>query len=118
MFIIDIIAGIAVGVLVGFGVGGGGLIIIYLTIIKSVEQLNAQSVNLSFFIVTSVVALIFHLKKYKINYKTAAVISAAGAVGSIAGSVAVNFLDPAFLGKSFGVFLIVSGMIELFRKNK
>lgn len=117
MYIFDIIAGIAVGILVGFGVGGGGLIIIYLTMIKSAEQLNAQSVNLSFFIITSIVALFFHLKKHRINYKTVCVISAAGAVGSVAGSIIVNYIDSSLLGKFFGVFLIISGIIELLHKK-
>lgn len=117
MYIVDILAGIAVGILVGFGVGGGGLIIIYLTLIKSSEQLSAQSVNLSFFIITSIVALFFHLKKHRINYKTVCVISAAGAVGAGLGSIIIKYTDPILLGKFFGVFLIISGLIELLHKK-
>ena len=40
MIIIDIIASAAVAVLAGMGVGGGGLLVIYLTLLKGMDQLN------------------------------------------------------------------------------
>ena len=48
--VIDILAGILIGTLTGMGIGGGGLLVIYLTAVRGMPQLSAQGCNLLFFI--------------------------------------------------------------------
>ena len=48
--ILDIIAGIISGILGAMGFGGGGILILYLTLYKDMPQVVSQGINLLFFI--------------------------------------------------------------------
>ena len=50
MWMIDIFAGFFAAMLSAMGVGGGGLLVIYLTEILGMEQRCAQGINLLFFL--------------------------------------------------------------------
>ena len=65
---IDFIFGIGAAVLSGLGVGSGGLLVIYLTLIEGYEQIGAQGVNLLFFLFSSGSAMLYHLVHRKIYY--------------------------------------------------
>ena len=60
------IAGILSGIIGAMGIGGGGILIIYLTLFADMEQMAAQGINLLFFIPCAVVALIIHIRKGRI----------------------------------------------------
>lgn len=55
-------AGLITGVLSGFGVGGGTLLLIYMTTFAGVPQTLAQGINLLYFLPTAVMALPAHVK--------------------------------------------------------
>ena len=44
-----LLAGLFSGIIGGMGLGGGAVLIIYLTVFKNTEQLRAQGINLLFF---------------------------------------------------------------------
>jgi len=114
---IDFTAGIFVAALAGLGVGGGGLLVIYLTMIKNVEQVEAQGLNLLFFVAAGISSIFIHAKKRKLDYKKIILIIICGAVGAVAGSLLANIIDGAVIKKIFGGFLIASGIIEFFWKK-
>jgi len=116
MFLIDLIAGVCIAVLAGLGVGGGGLLVIYLTMVKDIAQIEAQGLNLLFFVAAGTASLIVHVRKRKLNVKNITVMIICGSLGAVAGSFIANFTDAAVVKKIFGGFLLVSGMIELFSK--
>ena len=118
MFIIDFIVGICVSALAGLGVGGGGLLVIYLTMIKNIPQIESQGINLLFFVTAGTASLIIHIKKRKLDIKNLIIIIISGSVGAIAGSIIANFTDGVIAKKVFGGFLIISGIIELFSNFK
>ena len=60
--ILDIIAGIISGALGAMGFGGGGILILYLTLYRNLPQTASQGINLLFFIPSAVLAIIFHIK--------------------------------------------------------
>ncbi len=115
--IIDLAAAFAVSVLCGMGVGGGGLFVIYLTLCRSVPQLEAQGINLAFFIASAAAALILHAKKRGIPFKKAAPIGLFGALGSIGGSALAHALDTSAVRTAFGIMLIGSGLLVLLGKK-
>ena len=47
------IASFIIALLSGMGIGSGGLLVIYLTLLEKVPQLTAQGINLLFFIFAS-----------------------------------------------------------------
>ena len=54
--------GAATGVLSGFGVGGGTLLLVYMTAFAGVEQHLAQGINLLYFLPAGLMALPAHVK--------------------------------------------------------
>lgn len=61
-WLIPFLAGAATGVLSGFGVGGGTLLLVYMTAFAGVEQSLAQGINLLYFLPAGLLALPAHLK--------------------------------------------------------
>jgi len=117
MIWLDFGAGFLVAALAGIGVGGGGLLVIYLTLFKNVGQVEAQGLNLLFFIVAGASSFFIHAKKRKLDYKKIIFIIICGAVGAVAGSLLANIIDCAIIKKIFGGFLIISGITEFFWKK-
>ena len=117
MFLLDFTAGILVAALAGLGVGGGGLLVIYLTLIKDIGQVEAQGLNLLFFVAAGGASLFVHVKKRKLDYKKIILIIICGSAGAVAGSLLTNCIDGAVIKKIFGGFLIASGIIEFFWKK-
>ncbi len=116
--ILDIVAGMLISILSGMGIGGGGLLVIYLIFVRNMPQAEAQGLNLIFFIVASFSALIYHFKKRKINFKLSVLLIVPGIVGAIMGSRTANIINPMIIRKIFGWLLILSGVSVVFEKNK
>lgn len=112
------IVGLACGVLSGFGIGGGSLLMVWLTAAAQMEQTMAQGINLLYFLPTSLGALIFHIRNHKIRWQAVIPAAIGGAVAAaLSASLAVG-LDVGLLRKLFGGFLLVVGALEIFRKGK
>ena len=117
--ILDIIAGIVSGILGAMGFGGGGILILYLTLYKDLPQATSQGINLLFFIPSAVLAIIFHIKNKLIDKKAALTYIAYGLIGVALGYLLLNRLDDKALRTIFAVMLISVGAKELlFTKNK
>lgn len=116
--IANIIAGLLSGVLGAMGFGGGGILILYLTLYRNLPQLNAQGINLIFFIPSALLALIFHTKNKLINWKTAVKYILYGLIGVAIGFTVMKFLNENIIRKIFSILLIFMGIRELFSKNK
>lgn len=56
-FFIPLLAGLVTGVLSGFGVGGGTLLLIYMTAFAGLPQDLAQGINLLYFLPAALTAL-------------------------------------------------------------
>jgi len=110
------LAGCAAGVLSGLGVGGGTLLMLYLTALGGVPQLEAQGTNLLFFLPCSAAALYSHVKNGLADWRTALPAAVAGLVTTLLASFCATALDAELLRRVFGGFLIVVGAAELGRK--
>ncbi len=111
-----LLAGAATGVLSGFGIGGGTLLLIYMTAFAGVDQHLAQGVNLLYFLPTAGASLPAHLKNGFVDKKTARPAILAGLAGTAAGAWAATALDVELLHRFFGGYLLYIGVRELFRK--
>lgn len=112
-----IIAAFIIALLSGMGVGSGGLLVIYLTLIENTPQLTAQGLNLLFFLFASASSLIIHIAKRKILGGAVLIMGACGIVGSLLGSAAAAHLPSHFLSKIFGAMLVISGVLSLRRRK-
>jgi uncharacterized membrane protein YfcA len=107
------IISLLIAILSGMGVGGGGLLVIYLTLFEGIEQIVAQGSNLCFFIMVAVASSIYNIKKKKIVWKTTLVLSVSGTIFSLLGGYLAGLIDPSVLRKIFGAMLIFGGISSL-----
>jgi uncharacterized membrane protein YfcA len=112
----DMLVGYAVAVLSGLGIGGGGLLVIFLVFFKELSQIGAQGINLLYFVVSSTAALCVHAIKRRIPWKFVLMMASVGVVGAYLGSLLALDTDPLIIRKLFGAMLTVSGIIALFKK--
>jgi len=112
-FLLDALIGAATGVISGFGVGGGTLLVLYLTLFGGVSQLAAQGINLVYFIPCAAAALVSHVKRKSVDY-TAWIFS--GGFGTLSAAVSAYFasrVELAALTRVFGIFLTLVGAWEI-----
>lgn len=117
-WLIALAAGTATGVLSAFGIGGGSLLLIYLTALAGVSQHQAQGINLLYFLPAAAAALPAHHKNGLLEKKTILPAILAGLVTSALAAWFSNGLDTGLLRKLFGGFLLYVGLRELFHKEK
>lgn len=109
-----IIAGFLSGLIGAMGMGGGGVLLIYLTVFAGVSQLEAQGINLLFFLPTGLLAVIMYVAAKRIKWRIVLKMWAGGAVGAVLGYMAANFVGTDSLRKLFACFLIVFGICQMF----
>ena len=112
-----LIVGTALGFLTGLGVGGGSLLILWLTFVVGTEPGAARAMNLLFFLPSAVIACLFRWRQGLIPWKKILPGILAGAVSAALFSFFSSSLDMQILKKLFGVLLIVLGLRELFYKE-
>ena len=117
MIIINMIAATLIATLAGLGIGGGGLLVIYLTLVLNTDQLTAQGINLIFFIFSATASLFIHFQKRKINIEAVTIIAVTGITASVLGSYISHNIDTDILRKIFGGLLVASGALALFKKG-
>lgn len=116
--VISIIAGFLSGLIGAMGFGGGGVLIIYLAVFMNVEQLNAQGINLIFFIPCAVLATIIYSVKKQIDYRAILPVILGGICGSVPASFILKGIETDYLSKIFAVFLIIMGICTIFTLKK
>ena len=104
--------------LAGMGVGSAGFLVVYLTVATAMPQLEAQLMNLIFFIAASSAAIVVNIFKKRLDYKMIAAVSIPGCFGAFCGSAFAHSVSSGFLGRAFAVLLIVMGAISLLKSKK
>ena len=113
-----LLAGLFSGILGSMGLGGGAVLIIYLSLFTKTEQLTAQGINLLFFIPIAILTTIIYAVKKKIKWKTDFKIILWGLLGATTGLTLTSFLGGELTGKIFGGMLVFLGAKEIFTKNR
>lgn len=111
-------AGLLTGVLSGFGVGGGTLLLVYMTLLAGLDQQLAQGINLLYFLPAGLMALPAHVKNGYIQKEALLPAIGAGLACAALAAWAATGLDTGLLRKCFGAFLILIGLWELMGKRK
>ena len=113
----SLIAGLLSGLTASMGLGGGAVLIIYLTLFADVDRITAGGINLLFFIPISLLAVIIYAVRKEIKWKTVIPISLLGLLGAVAGMWLIDFLGNEWIGKIFGGILVIMGLKETFFKG-
>lgn len=112
-WLVPLLAGAATGVLSGYGVGGGSLLLVWMTTFAGLDQRLAQGINLLYFLPTAAAALPAHFKNGQVEKSALAPAILAGLAAAALGAWAATALDLSLLKKCFGVFLLVVGVKQL-----
>lgn len=113
-----ILAGCVLGFLSGLGVGGGSLLMLWLTLVAGSDQAHARVMNLMFFVPCALIASVFRLKQAKPDFSLLLFAVAGGLTGALAGNFLHSRLDLDLLRKALGVLFLVCGFRELFYRER
>lgn len=108
----------ALGFLAGIGVGGGSLLVLWLTLVLNTSQDYARLLNLMFFLPSAIVATICHRNQNRIDLKKLLPAMIGGCIASAVVTVSSKQINTELLEKCFGVLLILTGIREVFYKKK
>lgn len=101
------------GFLSGIGVGGGSLLILWLTLALHMDYSEARIINLLFFLPSALIATLFRWRQGKLKITK---ILPAIALGCAAAGICAMFsnkIDIFILKKLFGILLLLTGVREL-----
>ena len=112
----NLLIGTLLGFLSGLGIGGGSLLMLWLTLVLDMEQAPARSVNLLFFLPAAAVACYYRKKQGTLDVKKMIPAIGAGCIGALLGTRLGTVLDTAVLKKGFGILLLATGVRELMWK--
>lgn len=113
-----IAVGCVLGFLSGLGVGGGSLLMLWLTLAAGMDQAQARVINLMFFIPCAFVASLFRWKQSKPDWPLTLTAVAGGLVGALAGNWLNSRLDLELMQKLLGGLFLVCGLRELFYRER
>ena len=117
MTAIDFIVCFFVATLSGLGVGSGGLLIIYLTLVRGEEQIFSQGVNLAFFVLASLASFVINVKQGRINFRLLSFMSVFGLIGVAVGSLLLPCVPRSALRHALGYMLIFLSLTVVFEKR-
>ena len=113
-----LLAGLLSGILSAWGIGGGTLLLMIMTLFLDVEPRLAQSINLLYFLPTAAAGLLYHRKHDLLDKSAIRATALWGVAAAIAGALLSTVVDTALLHRPFGIYLIIMGAITLFHKEK
>ena len=113
---------LAIGALLGFlsglGVGGGSLLMLWLTLILGLEHGIARNINLLFFLPAAVIASLFRWKQGALQIKKVLPAIIAGCISAALFAWLSRHLDLTLIKKLFGGLLLLTGFRELFYRPR
>lgn len=116
--IVTLIVGFLSGIAAAMGLGGGFVLLIYLTAVSNINQLNAQGINLLFFLPIAILSVILHQKNNLIDKRPLPFTIGFGTVGVIIGALVAFYFPVSWLSKVFAVLVLIVGLKEIFHKKR
>lgn len=114
----DVLVGLLTGIISGFGIGGGSLLILYLTAVAGTPQYAASGINLLYFLFCAPAALISHIRNKRVIWQAVLWCTLTGLITSVAAAFAASYIHTDLLRRLFGGLLLYIGVRELFCRKK
>ena len=115
---VAIIIGILLGFLAGLGVGGGSLLILWLTLVLGIDAETARAINLMFFITAAGSVSFFRWRHGVLQIRVIIPAMISGCIAAMAFSVLSQWIDQTFVKRLFGSLLLITGFRELFYRPR
>lgn len=110
--------GTVLGTLSGLGVGGGSLLILWLTLVLGMEAGAARGINLVFFLPAAAISCLFRLRQGSLTWGIVVPAALGGCAAAGMCAWLGQGLDMNVLKKLFGGLLLLTGLRELLYKPK
>lgn len=115
---VSLVVSSVLGFLAGLGVGGGSLLILWLTLILDTPPDTARAMNLMFFLPTAIISSLFRRKQGVLPLKKVLPGIIAGCFTAAIFSLVSREISVSALRKLFGILLLATGIKELMYKPK
>lgn len=115
---LTLVAASLLGFLTGLGIGGGSLLILWLTLAADIDPIAARGINLLFFLPAAAISCIFRCRQGTLCWKTSLPSIISGCLAAAVFSFLSLYLRTEVLRKGFGVLLLVTGIRELLYRPK
>ena len=115
---VALIVGTVLGFLTGLGVGGGSLLILWLTLVLEMPQTAARGINLLFFLPSAMIACYLRWKQGAVTLRKVLPAILTGCAAAAVFSFISTRMDLDILKKLFGVLLLATGIRELCYRPK
>ena len=115
---VALIVGTLLGFLTGLGVGGGSLLILWLTLVLEMSQTAARGINLLFFLPSAAISCYLRWKQGSVTLRKVLPAILTGCAAAAVFSLISTRIDLEILKKLFGVLLLATGIRELCYRPK
>ena len=116
--VISAFIGMILGYFSGLGIGGGSLLILWLTLVLNIDTQSAQIINLLFFLACAGSVTLIRLKKGTLQFRSIIPGIIAGCLFAVLFSYLGGILPQQLLRKLFGIVLLVTGLRELLYRQR
>lgn len=116
--LVSILIGTALGFLAGLGVGGGSLLMLWLTAVVSIDYLTARCINLLFFLPCACISTLMRHKNGSLELKKLSPSILCGCIAAALCSFISYRMELTLIKKLFGGLLVATGLREVFYKPK
>lgn len=117
-FFLNLLVASALGFLSGLGIGGGSLLIIWLTLVCKVDYQAAKYINLMFFIPSALIATAIRIAQKRISFRQVIPAAIAGCAAAAFFTVLSSTWNTDLLRKLFGGLLLCTSIRELTTKKQ
>ena len=107
-WILPVLAGFCTGILSAWGVGGGTLLLLLMTLFLGVDQSAAMAINLLYFLPTAAMGLLYHRKNGLLEKNVLRAAAPWGTAAAAAGALLSTAVDVSLLRRPFGVYLLLA----------
>lgn len=117
-WLLPVLAGFCTGILSAWGVGGGTLLLLLMTLFLGVEQADAMAINLLYFLPTAAMGLLYHRKNGLLERAVLRTAAPWGTAAAAAGALVATAVDVSLLRRPFGVYLLLAAASLLLQAKK
>lgn len=112
-FPVILIVSTILGFLAGLGIGGGSLLVLWLTFAIGMDPITVRGINLLFFLPSALIAIYFRWHQGSVPWQKIRPAMIAGCLTALGFSWLGGYFDVTMLKKLFGIILIFTGIKEL-----
>ena len=117
-WIIPLLVGCGTGILSSWGVGGGTLLLLIMTLVLDVPAGDAMAVNLLYFLPTAAMGLLYHQKNGLLERPVLRAAAPWGTAAAAAGALLATAVDVSLLRRPFGIYLLLAAANLLLQAKK